>query len=106
MDRNLARGLFLVGIVIMASLLVLMLYQVPQPWRGILICWLLFLSTGGAFILRILRHYAQIRATRASRPTAEPPVRQPTPSKGRPAMSSLRVITSDAVRGEGRFTIR
>ena len=107
MNRSLTRNIFLIGIVALALLLVLAIYEVPQPWRGMLVCWLLFLSTGGAFILRILRHYAQIKTAQAQRAAIQPADARPQPPRvKKPARSNLQVITSDSLRGAGRYTIR
>ena len=107
MSHSLARTLFLIGIIALALLLVLAIYQVPQPWRGILVCWLLFLSTGGAFILRILRHYAQIKTAQAQRSATEAASARPqAPRPRKPARTNLQVVTSDSLRGAGRYTIR
>ena len=107
MNRSLTRNIFLIGIVALALLLVLAIYEVPQPWRGMLVCWLLFLSTGGAFILRILRHYAQIKTAQAQRPAAQASSARPqVPRQPRPARTSLQVVTSDSLHGAGRYTIR
>lgn len=106
-NRSLARTLFLIGIVALALMLVLAVYQVPQPWRGILVCWLLFLSTGGAFILRILKHYAQIKTAQAQQAATHPTNARPqAPRERKPARASLQVVTSDSLRGAGRYTIR
>ena len=57
MARHVARGIFLALLALAAGFLVLAVYQVPQPWRGVLVAWLLFSGTGGLLILRIVRHY-------------------------------------------------
>ncbi|MFP3895239.1 MAG: hypothetical protein ACLFV5_00155 [Anaerolineales bacterium] len=58
------KGLFLMNLSIVGIVLALAIYQVPQPWRGILVAWLLFLAPAGTFALRLLRHHYQYRKLR------------------------------------------
>lgn len=55
------KGLFLMNLSIVGAILALAVYQVPQPWRGILVGWLLFLTPAAMFVLRLLRHHYQCR---------------------------------------------
>ena len=105
MSRSLSRGLFLLTLSVIGVVLAVAMYQVPQPWRGILIGWLLFFLSGGYFILRLLKHYFDYKSLKLTRQ----PMRQVTRSRPkRPAhsrFSGLKVI--QARSGEtGRYTIR
>ncbi len=104
MARQVARGIFLALLALAAGFLVLAVYQVPQPWRGVLVAWLLFSGTGGLLILRIVRHYYAYKALQL---TKQPP--RPAPQRARKAQSasldSLKVVLSDSA-GSGRYTIR
>ncbi|MEA3408415.1 MAG: hypothetical protein U9R48_10125 [Chloroflexota bacterium] len=61
------KGLFLMNLGIVGILLALAVYQVPQPWRGILVAWLLFLASAGTFVLRLLAHHYQYRKLKLER---------------------------------------
>lgn len=98
------RGLFLWGLTVGAGVLAVGVYQVPQPWRGWLIGWLLFMGTLGLLILRFLRHYYQYRMAQLAQrkgPDAEPLVRS-APSVSR--VDDLQVVILDQSKGE-RFTL-
>lgn len=58
------KGLFLMNLSIVGAILALAVYQVPQPWRGILVAWLLFLTPAGMFALRLLRHHYECKKLR------------------------------------------
>jgi len=105
MARSLARGVFLALLTVVVAFLVLAVYQVPQPWRGALVAWLLFAGTAGLFILRIIRHYYAYKTLQL---TTRQPAR-PTPQRARKpsavSLDKLNVVLSDSV-GSGRHTIR
>ncbi len=106
MSYGLAKGAFMTALAIVAVVLVLAIYQVPQPWRGILVGWVLFLATAGLFILRLAKHVCeykalQLHARQASHST--PPRRSRRLSNSR--IDSLKVVLSDTV-GSGRRVIR
>lgn len=105
MARHVARGIFLALLALAAGFLVVAVYQVPQPWRGALVAWLLFSSTGGLLILRIVRHYYAYKTLQLT--TKQPP--RPAPQRSRkaqtPSLDNLRVVLSDSA-GSGRYTIR
>lgn len=107
MSYGLAKGAFMTALAIVATVLVLAIYQVPQPWRGILVGWVLFLATAGLFILRLAKHlydYKALQLNARQLPRRESPSRQhrrPTNTK----VDSLKVVFSDTV-GSGRRVIR
>jgi hypothetical protein len=107
MDRTLAKGVFLGVLSVIAVVLVLAIYQVPQPWRGVLVGWLLLLGTVGAFILSLVGHYlryktAQLSARQPQRPPAPPRRARRAASS---SVSALKVVMSNSA-GNGRHTIR
>jgi hypothetical protein len=99
------RGLFLWGVTVGAGVLAVGVYQVPQPWRGWLIAWLLFSFTLGMLILRFLRHYYQYKMAKLAQQgtqSAAPPAR---PVQAVPRVDDLHVVVLDKTKG-GRFTLR
>ena len=105
LGRSMGRGLF-IGVATMAAVgLALAVYQVPQPLRGAVIIWLLVGAPLLAFVLRVLRHAAQLKAA-SPRPNPEPRPRVVVKSRQRSQEpQDLRVIVSNSV-GSGRYTIR
>lgn len=107
MSYGLAKGAFMTALAIVAVVLVLAIYQVPQPWRGLLVGWVLFLATAGLFILRLAKHlfdYKALQLNARQTPRYHIPPRQnrqPTKTK----VGSLKVVFSDTV-GSGRKIIR
>ncbi len=86
-----------------ALLLSLAVYQVPQPWRAVLVVWLFVCGTLGWLVVRLIRHHYEYlalqqrrgpRKTRRMAPEAPPPIR----------FEGLDVIRSNEA-GQ-RYTIR
>ncbi|MBN1400776.1 MAG: hypothetical protein JXA74_08055 [Anaerolineae bacterium] len=104
MNGSAARGIFLVNLAVLGSILAFAVYQVPQPWRGVLVGWLLFLVTVGALVLRVLKHHYAYKTlqltTKQPLPRGRAPRRRATPDA-----PSLKVIRSDSF-GAGRSVIR
>ncbi len=84
-------------------LLSLGVYQVPQPWRAVLVIWLFVCATLGWLVLRLVRHHYEYKAmaqksgrrrTRRAAPPTPPPVR----------FEGLEVVRSNDA-GQ-RYTIR
>lgn len=95
---------FLFSLAVLGSILAFGVSQVPQPWRGILVAWLLFLVTVGALALRILKHHYAYKALQLT--TRQPLPRARTPRRRTDASSpSLKIIRSDSL-GSGRSVIR
>jgi|YNPBryantNP2012_1023418.scaffolds.fasta_scaffold92186_1 hypothetical protein len=108
MSYGLAKGAFMTALAIVAVVLVLAIYQVPQPWRGILVGWVLFLATAGLFILRLAKHVCDYKALQWNArqlPRREFPPRQSRRSNHANKSDSLKVVFSDTV-GSGRRVIR
>jgi len=107
MTYGLAKGAFMTALAIVAVVLVLAIYQVPQPWRGILVGWVLFLATAGLFILRLAKHFCDYKALQLN--ARQLPRRNSPPRRSRrpdnPKIDSLKVVLSDTA-GSGRRTIR
>ena len=100
MKRSAGRGFFLANVAIIGVVLTLAMAQVPQPWRGYLVVWLLLSATAGTIGLRITRHHR----SKPSHGTAE--VRH-APERARRARrrpssagSRLRIVHRPV--GEGR----
>jgi len=102
----LAKGTFLMMLAVIGVILTLGIYQVPQPWRGLLVGWLLFMASAGTFILRLVRHHYQYKSLQLTtrRTVEKPPVKRAR--KLEPArLDSLKVVMSES-GGGGRRTIR
>jgi len=71
------KAIFFICLTALSALLTVGLYQVPQPWRGILVGWLLFVVTLGAMILRLARHYFAYKSLQLTTQRAgkQPPAR-------------------------------
>ena len=100
------KGLFLMNLSVVGVILALGVYQVPQPWRGILVAWLLFLASAGVFILRLLRHHYQYRKMRLEQEGKS--IRGKPKRKERKGSfrvdGGLKIVHSDGTSG-GRHTI-
>jgi len=102
--RDIAKGVFLTVVAALAVALALAVNQVPQPWRGMVIIWLLVGAPLLFFVLRVLKHAAHIKLINA-RPNAEPRTRTVKEPRTRQSLDNLRIVISDSA-GNGRFTIR
>jgi len=105
-SRASGRGAFLIGVAVVAVLLTLGVAQVPQPMRGYVVAWLLFVATVGALGLSVLRHiyaYKTKLLEKGERVKRRPGYRRErSADRARPA---LRVVKSGKVGG-GRFVVR
>lgn len=100
------KGLFLMNLSVVGVILAFGVYQVPQPWRGILVAWLLFLASAGTFVLRLLRHGYKYRKLKLEREQKANRGARPMKRKPKASLSmedGLRVIRSDG--SAGRHTI-
>lgn len=98
MTHATARWRFLILIAAIGAVLVLAVAQVPQPWRGILVTWLIVGGSVGYLAVRLTRHYhtymvaPQVRRprdTRLPRPQEAPP----------PRAESLKIVVSSTANG-------
>jgi hypothetical protein len=98
---------FLILLSVAALALLLVVYQVPQPWRGYLVAWLLFMATAGTFVLRLVQHHYHYKAlqltSKQNGHSVPPPPRRPKP--GPPPTGALKVVYSEQA-GSGRHIIR
>lgn len=106
MSGSMAKGLFFVNLSVLGAIAVLAIYQVPQPWRGILVGWLLFLASVGWFALRLIKHHYEYKSlqlkTRGS--VRDLPTRKSRKARHERA-DSLQVVRTNAI-GKGRHVIR
>jgi hypothetical protein len=98
MTHATARWRFLLLMAAIGAVLVLAVAQVPQPWRGVLVAWLIFGGSVGYLAARLARHYHAYKAapqvrrprdTRLSRRQEDPP----------PRAESLKVVVSSTANG-------
>ena len=102
------KGVFFLSLAIAGVIIVLGVYQVPQPWRGVLVAWLLFMGTGGVFVLRVIRHliaYKSLKLEHSATQARYAGGRRREASRSRPRQESLRVVRTDAM-GAGRHVVR
>ena len=99
------RGLFLWVLTVGAGVLAVGVYQVPQPWRGWLIGWLLFLFTLGVLILRFLRHYYQYKMVQMTRQGSNGVGQPPRRVQPVPRVENLKIVVLKEARG-GRYILR
>jgi hypothetical protein len=104
------KGIFFFGLAIVGVIIVLGVYQVPQPWRGVLVAWLLFMGTGGVFILRVIRHLVAYKSLKLEQATAQGRWRSTRNRRrsvfhSRPRQESLRIVRTRAA-GAGRHVVR
>lgn len=98
-----SRNTFLLLTAAVGAALVLAVAQVPQPWRGVLVAWLLFGGSVGYVAVRLAHSYHVYRATPASyRQRSTEARRRPDPVP--PRAASLKVVVSHTV-ANGRRTI-
>ena len=97
------KSIFLVGMLGLGTMLALAVYQVPQPWRGYLVAWLLFLVTFGALLVKVLKHHYAYKSLQLT--TRQPLERQKKRPHSGPGTLRLKVINSSSV-GSGRTVIR
>ncbi len=101
------KGLFLMNLSVVGIIVALAVYQVPQPWRGILVAWLLFLAPAGTFVLRLLRHHYQCRKLKMEQDQkglCRTPRRELRKKHSLDANDKLKVIHAEG-GGRGRYTI-
>lgn len=102
----LTKSTFLALLAVVGVILVIGIYQVPQPWRGALVGWLLFIASAGTFALRLARHHYQYKTVQLTtrRPAeANTPVRR-AKRAGPARAGSLKVVMSQTA-SSGRRTI-
>lgn len=102
MQRHTGRGLFAAMALTAGVLLALAVFQVPQPWRAILVAWLLVCATLGTLVVRLVRHHYEYKAQQQRRGGARPAraARQEPPA---PRFEGLKVVMSS--EGGQRYTI-
>ncbi len=105
MTSTAAKGFFLLGLSILGAVMVLGIYQVPQPWRGWLVAWLLFVATAGVFILRVIRHLYEFKSLTLERRQAALNRAEDRPRDRNRRPEPLRVVRTQSA-GAGRHVVR
>lgn len=105
MDGSGAKRFFLASLAVVAVILAVGVYQVPQPWRGLLVSWLLLFITLGSLVMRLIRHYFEYKALQLTSRGAHVPRPAPAPRREAHSKHKLDVITTPSGRG-GRSTVR
>ena len=103
MTRGMARGRFLILTAAIGVVLVLAVAQVPQPWRGVLVAWLIFGGSVGYLAARLARSYHAFVAAPPSRQPRAAGTRRPQEAPP-PHAESLKVVVSSTA-ANGRRTI-
>ncbi len=104
MSNGSGKGLFLLSVTALGVIVVFAVYQIPQPWRGILVAFLVFMLTFGTFVLRIIRHIYEYKSLQLT-------TRQPLAQAGRSRSSTrqrrkragLNVISPGSAGGGRRI---
>jgi hypothetical protein len=99
-----ARGIFLIVTAALAAALAAAVFQVPQPLRSLVIVWLLVGAPVMFFVLRVLKHAAQLKAV-SPRESAGPRSAVPRALRERTRPERLRIVVSNSA-GSGRYTLR
>jgi hypothetical protein len=94
-----SKATFLLGVAILGVVICLGVYQVPQPWRGVLVAWILFMSTAGVFVLRVLRVISTIKIEKLR---ANPQPTSPRPRRTA-RQAKARTVTSKPARTRVRI---
>ena len=107
MDSSRAKGLFFVNLSVLGAVFALGIYQIPQPWRGALVAWLLVITSVGVFALKLAKHHYQyksdlLKAGRAARTRTSRRARRSVRLGSRNDLSIVR----SGQGGRGRYTIR
>ena len=100
MDGAGGKGLYLLNLSVLGGLAALAVSQVPQPWRGIVVLWLVFALTGGVFLMRLVRHHYEYKKQQWATPRRER-TRKRAPRRRSRASEALAVVKTDG-RGAGR----
>jgi hypothetical protein len=103
--QAIAKGVFLVNLTVAGAILALIIYQVPQPWRGALVAWLLFMSTLGFLILRFVKHHYDYKSLELSRKPTPPRGARRSAARSKSSAGELKVVRSEGATG-GRFVVR
>ncbi len=102
MQSNNGRTWFLLGALLLGILLALTVFQVPQPWRAILVAWLMLSTTLGSLAVRLVRYHYEFKAQQ--RQSKARPARSASQEPLVPRFEGLKVVfSSEAGR---RYTIR
>lgn len=78
-------------------------YQVPQPWRAILVAWLFVCATLGSLVVRLFKHHYDYKAKQGRRAVTRAARPAPAPPRARRFEGLEVVMSSDGGR---RYTIR
>jgi len=107
MESSRAKGIFFVNLSILGAVLVLGIYQIPQPWRGALVAWLLVVTSVGVFALKLAKHHYQYKSDmlKAGQSGRSRHSKRSTQNVRQGTRGDLQIVQSSQ-EGRGRFTIR
>ncbi len=105
MEGSGAKRFFLASLAVVAVILAVGVYQVPQPWRGLLVGWLLLFITLGSLVMRLARHYFEYKALKLTSRGSGAPRPVPAPRREPHSKRKVDVIATPSGRG-GRSVVR
>ena len=95
------KAIFMLVLLCVGVLVALAVYQVPQPWRGVLVGWLFLSVTLGTLVLRLIKHHYEYKALQLQ---SKPSIHQKPQPPPRARFDNLDVIR--VKDGGGRYTVR
>ncbi|HHX42470.1 MAG TPA: hypothetical protein GX714_00565 [Chloroflexi bacterium] len=98
-----SRNTFFLLVVAIGAVVVLAIAQVPQPWRGVLVAWLIVGGSVGYVAVRLVQSYHVYR-TMTTPVQRRPPTGHARPRARTRRTESLQVVISQA-GANGRRTI-
>lgn len=90
MGRSISKTVFFLNLSILGAIVAFAVYQVPQPWRGILVVFLLLSVSIGWLVAGLLRHYYRYKTEMLSRP------QRPAPQPRKKLPPSVRVVSAQS----------
>ena len=92
MGRSVTKTIFFLNLSILGGILAFAIYQVPQPWRGALVVFLLLSVSVGWLVTGLVRHYYRYKTETAKRPRRP----KPEPKNRKPSIRVVRTHSKGA----------